>query len=708
MANSGRRPALIFILVATFALGPVADACGPYGIGAAFWKLRQPGPELEAFLQGELGILDRHQDAAYLYVAYRHLAGLDMGLANQQALASIWEPSTSGTAIDAGQAWREARQRVEGLAAPGWISTSRSQATDADGTVTYAYFLNCLDNALLAAAETLTARIERFGVASREVQAWATAQDQVFANCSQGETIPQPLGEEWDPLIRADRAYQIAAAHFYATHYLEAAEHFRAIAQDSASPWRELAAYLVARALIRDGRYAEAESELRAIQGDPQAATMHPPARRLHAFCRLRSDPAGRRRELAEELLAAHLESPLQQSFIDFSWLLERPSGDDELGAWLRAAKHGGGEIPGSGTGLPGWVAALLTATAETPHLDALLAWAATVPADSPAHLTVAFHHARLLVASGRAAEARAVIDPLFIAPEKLSASDRNRLRWLRAEVTPELDDYLRIAAMQPVRLGWDDGSGHLLLNLGDPGSTFPDYRLSQPMLPDTAVELLNHGLKVEEMLRLSTDDVLGDPWRRRLALATWTRAVLVGEHDLALQAADVVATCEPELAGEMTAFTEAEAGERGFTAAWTMLRFPGLTPVVRWNVGRQTRISERDALRDNGWCAGVLEADEVPGQSVRDADQIAAVQASLPTGGLPAAPHYLGRIVLARVESHPDDPRLPEALHRVVEATRYGCPVGGYGEVSRAAFQVLHRRFPANPWTQQTPYWFD
>ena len=48
------------------------------------------------------------------------------------------------------------------------------------------------------------------------------------------------------------------------------------------------------------------------------------------------------------------------------------------------------------------------------------------------------------------------------------------------------------------------------------------------------------------------------------------------------------------------------------------------------------------------------------------------------------------------------------EALALAVKATRYGCNWhGGHERYSRAAQQMLVRRFEATPWQKQTPYWF-
>ncbi|MEM7354116.1 MAG: hypothetical protein AAF657_25155, partial [Acidobacteriota bacterium] len=563
-------------------------------------------------------------------------------------------------------------------------------------------------------AATLSARIERFGVASREVRAWVDAQDQVFANCSAGESIPPSLDESWDPLLRADRAYQIAAAHFYATDYIEAERLFRAISKDSGSPWRDLSAYLVARAQIRGGRFADAERELQHVIAAPSLAAMHEPAQRLQGFVSLRNNLGERHRELTERLLAPALEAPLRQTFIDYRWSLDHETHGNELARWfLATARTVKGDSalrtwePEQG---PAWLAAALaTATPQTTVVESVLEAAAQVPENSFLYPTAAYHRGRLLIGLERPAEAREVLDTaLQRASDRLAPADLNRLRFLRAEVTPELDEYLRLVAAVPLGLAWDDGSGRPLTSAGQPESVFPFYRLSEPMLPSSAIELLNHGLTEAEMLELAQSETLPEGWRRRLVLATWTRAVVTGSEGVAVAAVPLVGQLVPELADEVTAYLDATGSDRRFAAAWTLLRFPGLSPIVRWGVGRRTPLAERDSLRDNGWCEGVLQVESLPSQIVRDAEQIAAVQADLPADGLPASPNYLGQIVLLRAESHPDDPRLPEALHRVVQATRYGCPMGGYKNTSRAAFQTLHRQFPSSPWTEKTPYWYE
>jgi hypothetical protein len=53
------------------------------------------------------------------------------------------------------------------------------------------------------------------------------------------------------------------------------------------------------------------------------------------------------------------------------------------------------------------------------------------------------------------------------------------------------------------------------------------------------------------------------------------------------------------------------------------------------------------------------------------------------------------------------DDPRVPEALHLAVRATRFGCTDADTGTFSKAAFDLLHQRYPKSSWAQKTKYWY-
>jgi hypothetical protein len=153
-------------------------------------------------------------------------------------------------------------------------------------------YLNCSDDAFRTAAATLE-RIQRTGAAAE----WIASQDMVFSNCSQGATIPQPTS---DPRLRADRAYQIASAKFYSEQY------------DAA------------RCLLRAGKFAEAETELRSIAANPALMRWHAPASRLLNYVEAHLRPADRMHELALALVRPDSEATIGQDLIDYRMLFDK------------------------------------------------------------------------------------------------------------------------------------------------------------------------------------------------------------------------------------------------------------------------------------------------------------------------------------------------------------------------------------------------
>jgi TolA-binding protein len=73
----------------------------------------------------------------------------------------------------------------------------------------------------------------------------------------------------------------------------------------------------------------------------------------------------------------------------------------------------------------------------------------------------------------------------------------------------------------------------------------------------------------------------------------------------------------------------------------------------------------------------------------------------------LGALPNYLCRQVIQWATNNPQDPRVPEALHLAVNSTRHGCTDSASGRWSKAAFDLLHRKYPNSTWAKKTPYWF-
>lgn len=63
-------------------------------------------------------------------------------------------------------------------------------------------------------------------------------------------------------------------------------------------------------------------------------------------------------------------------------------------------------------------------------------------------------------------------------------------------------------------------------------------------------------------------------------------------------------------------------------------------------------------------------------------------------------------------IKAHPEDPNAAEALALTVRATRYGCYLppdkeASDKDISKEAFQLLHKHYSASGWTAKTPYYY-
>ncbi|HEV2836922.1 MAG TPA: hypothetical protein VGW58_16505, partial [Pyrinomonadaceae bacterium] len=317
-------------------------ACGPFMLEAVFVHTVHPDYPLERFASGRLGVIQPTYARSYLTVAYRYLSGSSFTPDEQNAVIALWKERLNlewaGGEEEWVKAWFEARRKVAGQDPPA-VNVYRSR----EKPLEYESYLNCQKEAFDTAIATLNQRIAKYGADSAAVRTWVDGQDQVFSNCSGGSFIPEPLPAEADALMRADRAYQIAAAHFYATKFEEATKDFEAIAADSQSPWQRIAVYLVARSLARKGSLGapeqkeaslgQAEAQSQKILGDKRLSSLHPAATRLLNLVRLRLRPAERLNELAHALSTKTSNANVRQDLTDYTVLLDSFLEGDEAKA---------------------------------------------------------------------------------------------------------------------------------------------------------------------------------------------------------------------------------------------------------------------------------------------------------------------------------------------------------------------------------------
>jgi len=577
----------------------------------------------------------------------------------------------------------------------------------------------------------------------------------VFADCHEGNRLPEPTNDQ-DPMVRADRAYQTAAANFYATNYDVAKQQFDVIAKDKSSPYRIVAPYLAARTMLRKGSFAEkpedgkpsfadAEERLNAILKDPSLRLSHHGAARLLNLVRVRFRPQDKAHELAQQIMKKDAVEDFKQGVWDYTYLLDKLVGEDDEGKkppvpagmtaddltdWIIAVQSDDANIGAHSMerwqktkSVPWLVAAMLNGDGKDAKLNDLLAAAAAVDASSPAFATVAFHRARLLKASGRADEGRAVLDQVLAGDRKqFTTSTVNIFLSQRMLFARNLEAFLRDAQREAAGFS-DNNDGREIPD--DPKDAAQIAKGAKFFFDLDAANVFNRAMPAAMIKDAARLNVLPPNLRKDVAQAAFARAALVDDHESAVQAAAVVQEYYPQMKEFLTAYQSAATPEaRRFAAVFLSLKFPGVRPFVSAGVGRTTPMDGVDSYRDNYWCTqppvpqSVPFSDEDPEEANKKrpvpvpdflkagqalgARQFAALQA------LGTAPNYLCKVAIEWATANPNDPRSPEALHLAVRSTRYGCTDKETGRWSKAAFDLLHKRYPNTKWANATKYWFN
>jgi hypothetical protein len=728
---------------------PVAIACGPFSIDAVFTFSAHPEFPLENFARGELGVVQPSFARSYLVVAYRYLKEADFNQTEQQALLQLWRERLESTWSEGDQEWIQgwltARAKVPGIGAAPKIEVYRFREKPNQ----YEGYLNCQKDTFETAAATLEARIQQLGLDSAGVKQWVEAQDQVFANCSEGQHLPAALPAESDALMRADRQYQIAAANFYSGNFDEARNIFRAISADEQSPWHLTAPYLEARTLLRKGSLgapetkkeplAESEDKLNRILKDPKLKSTHAAARRLLSTVRIRLHPEARLNELGGSLADRTEEGNLKQDLWDYTLLLDQFEGDDDSGQpsaaapaaflrqddltdWITSFQSNSAEALAhsldrwqSTSAVPWLIAALAKVDAQHAKAEQLQKDAAKIPPTSAAFPSASFHTIRLDIEAGRVAEARTKLDSLLNKyRSRFHRSDVNLFLHLRMRASNTLDDFVSYSHRLPAGLTSDEDGRELPSDPSEPSDE------PKSLFDADAGAVLNLGMPVALLSEIGGNKHLPPHLRRDVVQAAWLRSVLLADYKTANSLVPELKALVPEMAPLLDDFLQTRAPDaKTFSAIYIWLKFPGMEPVIDIGLGRGSALGEQDSYRDNWWCHAAFQ--KTPEESQKAAAAISALSPTFLTAAqraaaqqeyatlarFGAAPNYLSREVLAWATRNPSDTRVPEALHRVVQSTRYGCTDKQTGRWSKAAHDFLHRRYPNNAWTKKTPYWF-
>jgi hypothetical protein len=233
------------------------------------------------------------------------------------------------------------------------------------------------------------------------------------------------------------------------------------------------------------------------------------------------------------------------------------------------------------------------------------------------------------------------------------------------------------------------------------------DQKKKQEILP-LAVQMYDRSIPLPILRSASQSKRYSAENRQLLAKAAWAKAILVGNEPMALALAKDLVTSDKEYAPYYRSYLKAATpSERRFAAAFAMLHDDNCSFLVGqsqwwWSALAAVDISSREetSLDDRK-----PDLNSLPFLSVAERAAAAADLAKLKK--LSAAPAYLGAIVVDWAKSHPQEVRVPEALHLAVRCTHYGERDNASAKLCKEAFLILHHRYPRSEWTKETPYYY-
>lgn len=784
----GRRAACAVVGAVLF-FGTGVEACGPDFEPDVFLRVSVPD-DVAAFAQGKLGLLGSGYDSKDYAVAYRYLNGGTLSAAEQKAFVGTPAPVeganqdwTKMTPEEIGKARAAQQAAAEAASAPGqWLAAraehvpalaTKEQATEFpkswDGTIEFdPSYLNCPDGAFRTATQTMARRAKEWGGGSAWLKDWIAGQDAVFANCARnatplpwlppgqkaaapmGPSVPAEAPANGPPLLKEDRAYQTAAAAFYAKDFDQAARDFEAIAKDTGSPWSRWGTYLAARATVRKafatgkvtnpwgGDLASFDmATMQQAQAMLEGLLAHPePSREAVVaelnFVRLRTEPEKRVNEICTALGGPGPDANFAQDLDDLSFALEKElpvKNPAPLYAWIEAwrrAPAGGSPVETwqQTHGLPWLVLAMTQAFAKDADAPQLLAAAENVGpgtgTDRAAWETVFYHRVRLLIGMGKKDEARALLEGML--PGQIAGTPDSFLNGLLAErmaVARSFEEFLTYAPRTILQGDDVTGAAPLWPCTGHPAwlkeMGHCPVKGQPPGFDVDAVTVLNEETPMALWVKAAESPLLPPNLHEDVVLAGWTRAVVLEDAGSAAQ-----------MAGLLPAAIRKTTGT-GYAADLTILENPGLRPYVETGTSRLGNYAELDEFRDNWWSSDWRGRYQSTSSLGRVDAAGFLTQAQLATG---AAEYQkldqgangavvIGQRVVDYAKTHANDATVPKALALVVRATHYGAQAWVTDQkamqanqaqvtaVGKAAFELLHERYPQSEWAKKTPYYY-
>lgn len=731
---------LLMLSISSVSMPLRAFACS-FASQTYFTYTTHPDFPLTGFAAGKLGILRPEYARSYLLCAYRYLKNEPLSTEEQKQLVELWNErllATDFSNTTDTSAWLKARAQVPGASKIEQLFTDRPVSKEES----WQTYCNCQSSAFETAIKHLQELIAKHGASAAQVKDWLTAQDKVFSNCGGAPysdnlpppAVPEALSPGADAALQKDRAYQIAAANFYAQNFEIAAKQFQTIADDAASPWKQLSAYLAIRAMIRqaslpktiDKKLLEhAAEKIKHLMSDPANSNLSNDLKALQNYVAARLTPETHLKDIAALKISKDSTAELTKTIDNLlgeSESEDRPKystlpaalKDVESVDWImtfqsddESAKQHAIEKWKAGHALPWLVSVADKIEAKDPLAQTIID-ECSKQNNAGAKWTLFYNSLRLLREKGKNDQVRAELDAVLSKPPaELSLGGLNMLKTQRLALAQNLEELVKFGFQTPAATCSNGGCQEVPDDMDEIVKSGKVKAEAAVFTPE-AGNIIDNKLPLSVLKQLAQSKLLPQANRSNIAWTSWVRAILVGDDTSARELATLLKGLNKEKSKLLDAYLAAtNAEDKKFAACFLMLQFSSANPFAAWGP------LQDDGYGDSsGWWWG-----SAPSASLEDgaidmdplfltaSQKAQCKQQMAKLASAEGGPDLFGHTVLAYAKTHPSDPRVPQALHLVVKATRYGSPDDT--KMSKQAFQLLHSRYKGNSWTKNTPYYY-
>ncbi len=388
------------------------------------------------------------------------------------------------------------------------------------------------------------------------------------------------------------------------------------------------------------------------------------------------------------------------------------------------------------------WLMTAMTkAKASSANVDELIEGAERLSRSSPAFPTVAYHLAKFYIKKGQTDKARTLLDSILSSTGDLPISTVNEFMELRQKINSSLDEYLRYSLRKPFAFDYDYISGSIDQIITEQKSYYnPEYdgddraafdaeveksfaneRLWQDRLfiSDRTIAEINQYFPTALLIDLRTSDVLPDYLKEKVAIAAFTRALLLDDIALIKRSSPDVLTMMPQLRSKIDAIQNAPtAAARRNETLYFLVTDPIFTPYLDAGIGK-TKNEYDEADGNNWWCeqydtfydeqteASIPRSDLPKPTFLTPQQSASATLENKSLTDIGAAPQYLATKTIALARTGLKDKRIAEMLYYAYISntwSRNGC--GGDQEITAAALELLQTKFPSSEWTRKAENW--